>query len=81
MLFRSVSQSTLSKLFRSRLNESFYKYVTQRRLIAAKQLVDSGLSLNQASEQAGFCDYAAFYRAFRKEYRISPIQYRELLRQ
>lgn len=76
-----VSQSTLSKLFRSRLNESFYKYVTQRRLIAAKQLVDSGLSLNQASEQAGFCDYAAFYRAFRKEYRISPIQYRELLRQ
>ncbi len=76
-----VSQSTLSKLFRNRLNESFYQYVTQRRLIAAKQLVDRGLSLNQASEQAGFCDYAAFYRAFKKEYMVSPIQYKELIRQ
>ncbi len=62
-----VSQSTLSKLFRSRLNESFYQYVTQRRLIAAKQLVYRGLSLNQASEQAGFM--------------VSPIQYKELIRQ
>ena len=62
-----VSQSALSKLFRSRLNESFYQYVTQRRLIAAKQLVYRGLSLNQASEQAGFM--------------VSPIQYKELIRQ
>lgn len=74
-----ISQSTLSKLFRSRLNESFYQFVTQRRLIAAKQLIERGLPLTQIGEQVGFCDYAAFYRAFRREYGLSPTKYRSLL--
>lgn len=74
-----VSQSTLSKLFRGRLNQSFYQFVTQCRLTAAKQLINQGLPLKQIGEQTGFCDYAAFYRAFKREYGLSPVQYKNLL--
>ncbi len=74
-----ISQSKLSKLFRSRMDISFYQFVTQRRLIAARLLIERGIPLNQIGEQVGFCDYAAFYRAFRREYRLSPTQYKNLM--
>lgn len=76
-----ISQSALSKLFRVRINVSFYQFVTQRRLIAAKALIKDGAALSDVSERVGFCDYAAFYRAFKREYNLSPSQYRTVLHQ
>ena len=73
-----VSESTVSQTFRKKLGVSFYQYVTQRRLISAKALIEQGLHLETVSEQVGFSDYSAFYRAFRQEYGISPRQYRKL---
>ena len=57
---------------------SFYRYVTQRRLIAAKILIEKGILLEEVSRQTGFQDYSSFYRAFKNEYGISPRQYRSL---
>ena len=57
---------------------SFYRCVTQRRLIAAKALITEGNPLEQVAEMTGFGDYSAFYRAFKQEYGISPRQYRNL---
>lgn len=76
-----VSQSTISQQFREKMNVSFYRWVTQRRLIAAKSLIGEGVLLEQVGEQVGFSDYSAFYRAFRQEYGISPRQYRKLQEQ
>ena len=73
-----VSESTVSQTFRKKLGVSFYRYVTQRRLISAKALIEQGLHLETVSEQVGFADYSAFYRAFKQEYGISPRQYRKL---
>ena len=73
-----VSESTINQLFRKRMQSSFYHYVTQRRLIAAKTLLLSGVSAEQICMQVGFGDYSAFYRAFKREYGISPSQYRKL---
>lgn len=73
-----VSQSTISQLFRKKLGVSFYRCVTQRRLIAAKELILSGSALENVARQVGFSDYSSFYRAFRQEYGISPRQYRTL---
>jgi AraC-like DNA-binding protein len=73
-----VSQSTISQTFRNKMGVSFYRCVTQRRLIAAKTLILRGLPLEQVNEKVGFADYSTFYRAFKQEFGISPRQYRKL---
>jgi len=73
-----VSESTVSQTFRKKLGVSFYRCVTQRRLIAAKTLIQANCNLETVGQQVGFTDYSTFYRAFRKEYGISPRQYRKL---
>lgn len=73
-----VSVSTITQLFRQKMGTSFYRCVTQRRLIAAKTLIGQGKSLEDVSQAVGFADYSSFYRAFKKEYGISPRQYTQL---
>ena len=73
-----VSQSTISQIFRNKMGVSFYRCVTQRRLIAAKSLILQGLPLEQVNEKVGFTDYSTFYRAFKQEFGISPRQYRKM---
>ena len=73
-----VSESTVSHLFKEKMGSSFYRYVTQRRLIGAKRLIAEGYPLEEVARKVGFLDYSGFYRAFRKEYGISPRQYRSL---
>ena len=73
-----VSESTITQQFRKKLGVSFYHCVTQRRLIAAKTLIEADISLEEVGERVGFSDYSAFYRSFKKEYGISPAQYRKL---
>lgn len=74
-----VSESTVSQTFRKKMGISFYRCVTQRRLIAAKSLIEEGTLLETVGRQVGFADYSSFYRAFRQEYGISPRQYRKRL--
>ena len=73
-----VSGSTLSHLFREKLGVSFYRYVTQRRLVEAKILIGQGLPMETVCARTGFGDYSVFYRAFKQEFGISPRQYRTL---
>ncbi|MBR2923825.1 MAG: helix-turn-helix domain-containing protein [Clostridia bacterium] len=73
-----VSSSTISHVFKQKLGVSFYRYVTQRRLIAAKTLIEKGQRLEAVANQTGFSDYSSFFRSFKQEYGISPRQYRKL---
>jgi len=74
-----ISESTITQTFRKRMGVSFYRCVTQRRLIAAKSLIYSGLPMDRVGERVGFADYSSFYRAFKQEYGISPSQYKKSL--
>lgn len=73
-----ISESTISHLCKEKLGVSFYQYVTQRRLIAAKSLIEKGFLLEDVALQSGFGDYSGFYRAFRQAYGITPRQYKNL---
>jgi len=73
-----ISVSTITQLFRQKMGTSFYRLVTQRRLIAAKTRIQQGESLEDVSRSVGFQDYSSFYRAFKKEYGISPRQFTRL---
>lgn len=72
-----VSQSTISQTFKNKMGVSFYRCVTQRRLIAAKSLIIEGVPLESVSQKVGFSDYSSFYRAFKQEFGISPRQFRK----
>lgn len=73
-----VSDSSISHLFKQKMGVSIYHYITQRRLISAKNLIVEGIQLEQVATRVGFSDYSAFYRAFKQEYGISPRQYKNL---
>ena len=73
-----VSVSTITQLFRQKMGTSFYHCVTQHRLIAAKALIGEGMLLEEVSRTVGFADYSSFYRAFKKEYGITPRQFSRL---
>lgn len=76
-----ISKSTLSKLFQQHLGISFYRFVTQRRLINAKTRIENGEPLDELGTSCGFNDYATFYRAFKKEYGLSPREYQIISKQ
>lgn len=76
-----VSESRISQIFREQMGVSFHRFVTQRRLIAAKNHIAEGMPLEEISTLVGFQDYSAFYRAFRQAFGISPRQYRKHLEQ
>lgn len=70
-----VSPSTIAVLFKNNLGVSFYKYVTQLRLRKAINYIQVGIPIEKAAAKVGFGDYSAFYRAFKKEYGISPREF------
>lgn len=74
-----VSESTVSHTFQRGMGISFGRYVTQRRLIAAKERILAGVPLTSVCEQVGFADYSTFYRAIRREYGLSPRDYKLLV--
>lgn len=73
-----VSNSTISHLFKQKMGVSIYRYITQRRLIAAKSLIAEKKPMEEISQAVGFADYSTFYRAFKQEFGISPRQFAQL---
>lgn len=73
-----VSNSTISHLFKQKMGVSIYRYITQRRLIAAKSLIAAKKPMEEISQAVGFADYSTFYRAFKQEFGISPRQFAQL---
>lgn len=71
-----VSESSINQLFSKQINLSLYRYITQRRLIEAKNLISNHIPLKKLPELCGFSDYSVFYKAFTKQYGISPKEYK-----
>lgn len=69
-----ISERSVSREFQKHLGISFYRYVTQRRMLMAQNLIFLEVPLEEICQRVGYGDYPTFYRAFKKEYGISPRQ-------
>ncbi len=70
-----VSKYYLSHAFNSAVGTSLHRYITLKRLINAKQMLECGIRPTTVAAHCGFSDYAGFYRAFTAEYGITPAEY------
>ena len=75
-----ISKYHLSREFGRLVGTSVYRYIIQKRLIMARQMMSMGVPTAQVYQQCGFGDYSNFYRAFKAEYQISPRAYLEDLK-
>lgn len=73
-----TSKSTINRTFQKHMGTSFYRCLTQRRLLAARNMIQEGAALEEVSIKTGFSDYATFYRAFKQAFGISPRQFQKL---
>ena len=61
-----VSKYYLCRAFKKHNGISVHGYIVQKRIMYAKQLIESGETASGAAYKVGFGDYSAFYRAYVK---------------
>ena len=75
-----ISKYHLSREFNRLVGTSVYRYIIQKRLVMAKQMMSAGMPTSEVYQHCGFGDYSNFYRAFKAEYQISPREFVESIR-
>ena len=70
-----LSKFHLSREFKKHTGTTLHRYILQKKLIAAKELILQDIPITLVYEQSGFGDYSNFFRAFKNEYGMTPKQY------
>ena len=68
----------LVHLFKEKSGLSLHQFITKKRVTAAKNAILAGEPASSVCRDCGFLDYSSFYRAFTREYGVSPKKYRLL---
>ncbi len=74
----SLSKNALYRLFREEFHTTVNEFIIQKRLALSCELLQSAPTLNVTgvASACGFSDYNYFIRRFRRQYGITPLQFR-----
>lgn len=76
----NLSKQQLCRLFKRYLNSRPMEYIAKRRIQAAKTLLKSGnMSIEDISENVGFCSGSYFCKLFARYEGMTPTQFRSLI--
>ena len=75
-----ISKYHLSREFARITGSSVHRYIIQRRLMTARQMMVDGASSTEVYQRCGFGDYSNFFRAFKAEYQMSPREFSAYLK-
>jgi len=66
------SRSQISRTFQQATGSSLWEYVSIKRLLAARAMIQRGESAGTACQACGFSDYSSFFRAYRSHFGHAP---------
>ena len=67
-----MSSSQLERVFKKSIGSPVWEYIIIKRLMSARNMLQSGSSAQITAQRCGFSDYSAFYRAYKKQFGTSP---------
>lgn len=67
-----ISKPQLCRAFKAETGSTVGGYITAKRLIRAKELLDAGEAASVTAAACGFGEYTTFYRAFFRRYGYAP---------
>jgi AraC-like DNA-binding protein len=67
-----ISKFHMMRLFKAQTGFTIHTYLLQRRLLAARQLIERGMLATEACYRCGFRSYSSFTRAYSKHFGSTP---------
>ena len=74
-----ISKYHIAHVFKENVGLSIHQYITKKRLTLCQEAIRARINITEVYQSYGFGDYSSFYRAFKKEYGISPKEFRDVV--